>query len=766
MDTSNKGSANALNLDLSQQTDPDQLALSIEQFYKNDSVVKTQLGKNWERNQMMLDGQQWITWEENQNTGGMWKQLKVSKENEYIPRPVTNIMFDAYQTLKGYLLKTKPRITVRPNTQTHKDKSAAKLATLVSESNYERLGEDENYEYAASVLVGFGTVFKKSYWDTSYATLAKVPRMVEQPMLDPATGAMTGSQLVEAVDETGQPIVDEIPLGDVNSDVIEPYRIALDPLAMTLAKARWIMEYSIQPLDWIKTVYGKGTPPVAEGEIPQPAQPGEEGYTGRVEEVKAETSLNNSMRRFFQLKTSSGVKNGMMVDQGGASADTSLQNTAVVKEYYERPTQANPKGRLIVVANGIPLYVGESPCTGPELGDWHPYSECRWELVPGRFWAKSPLDDGAEIQKKLNSIDATVILTRKTMAIPQKLIPIGIGVEPGSWTGRPGKEIFFRADGAGGAKPENIPSAGVHESVFVEREKTLEDFKAVTGAIDILKGDRPPGVTAASALSMLYEVGTGKLFPVLSRWKRFIENDQKKQLRLISSKYKEPRPDFIRMLMLKNQELSEQEINDFIGEDMNDNCNVIIEAGSNIPKLQAAEQALKLEVAQTGALSLEQPANRSQFLQDLGISGYDNDIGPDTRRAEWENDLLRDLQHSPDNQPVVLVTDNHAVHKDVHGNFTKEPRFMSLPGPVQQAIFQHIQQHDDMEQQAMQMQAMQAAAMGQPPQGPAPSGHQPQGKPHASGNGVTAKQKEAIFGDALVPGQVKGSGQMRGPGQG
>lgn len=755
MPENNNAANSSFNLDLSGVEDPDQLASYIEKFYKNDSVVKTQLGRNWERNQMMLDGQHWLVWEENNQTGGMWKQLKVSKENEYIPRPVTNLMFDAYQTLKGYLLKTKPRISVRPNTLTHKDKSAAKLATLVSESNYERLGEDENYEYAASVLVGFGTVFKKSFWDTSYATQAKVPRMKEQPSFDPNTGQQNGTTLVPEVDENGQPVVDLIPIGDVNTEVIEPYRIALDPLAMSLNKARWIMEYSIQPLDWINTVYS-GVSPDGQ-QLP--------GYTGRVEEVKAETALNTSMRRFYQLKTSSGIKNGFAADSGGTSADPSLQNTAVVKEYYERPTQKHPKGRLIVVANNIPLYVGDSPYEGPELGDWHPYSECRWELVPGRFWGKSPLDEGADIQKKFNSIDATVILTRKTMAIPQRTIPLGIGVEPGSWTGRPGQEIFYRAEGAGGAKPETVPAAGVHESIFVERDKTLEDFKNITGSIDILKGDRPPGVTAASALSMLYEVGTGKLFPVLGRWKRFIESDQKKQLRLIANKYAEPRPDFIRMLMMRNEELSEQELNNFIGSDLYDNCNVIIEAGSNIPKLQAAEQALKLEVANTGALALDQPANRSQFLQDLGISGYDNDIGPDTRRAEWENDLLRGLEQSPDNMPVVLVTDNHAVHQDVHGNFTKEPRFMSLPLAVQQAVFQHIQQHEQYAQQAAQMQAMQAAAMGQPPSAPPQqSGNQPGPKPHASGKGITANQKDAIFSDALVPGQVKG-GNMRGPAQ-
>lgn len=743
-----RANPSTLNLDLSGIEDPTQLAQSIEQFYKNDSMVKTALAKHWERNQLMLDGQQWLQYEQNTQSGGMWKPIQVNKENEYIPRPVTNIMYDAYQTLKGYLLKTKPRITVRPNTMTHKDKSAAKLATLVSESNYERLGEDENYEYAASVLVGFGTVFKKSYWDISYVNQAEVPRMEEVPQTDPMTGQVVGSQLMPVVDPvTGQPVLDLVPMGDVNTDVIEPYRIALDPLAMSLNKTRWVMEYSIQPLDWIRTTYGKD----AEGYIP-----------GAVDEVKPEMSLNNSMRRFFQLKSSSGVRNGGLISNVGGSAEY-VENTAVVKEYYERPSESHPKGRLIVVANGITLYMGDSPCEGPELGDWHPYSECRWELVPGRFWAKSPLDDGAEIQKKLNSIDSTIILTRKTMAIPQKLIPLGIGIEKGSITGRPGQEFFYRADGSG-AKPENMQAAGLHESVFKERELTLEDFKAVTGAIDILKGDRPPGVTAASALSMLYEVGTGKLFPVLGRWKRFIESDQKKQLRLIASKYQEPRPDFIRMLMMRNQELSEQEINNFIGSDLYDNCNVIIEAGSNIPKLQAAEQALLMEVAATGALGLEQPSNKNEFLRRLGIAGFDNDVGPDTRRAEWENDLLKDIEINPDNKPVVLVTDKDEIHLEVHGNFTKEPRFMSMPLQVQQAVFVHIQEHHNAMQEKLQQQMLQSMMSGQPPEQQA-GANEPK-ELQSAGNGISTKQKEAVFGDALVPGQVKGSGQMRGPGQG
>lgn len=721
----------ASNLDLTNVEDPEQLALAIEGFYKSDSAVKTQLSYSWERNQLFLDGKQWIVYEGNRETGGAWKPLRVSKENEYIPRPVTNYFYDAFQTLKGYLLKTKPRITVKPNSQTNKDKGAAKLATLVSECNYERLKENYNYEYAAACLITYGTVFKKSYWDNSYISQVKVPKMTEQPKIDPMTMQPVGMETVPVLDEYGQPVFDTLPLGDVNTDIIEPFRMCLDPIGNDVHKMRWIMEYSIQPIDWIKTTYSKEA----------------EGYTGLVDEVKSESNLNNSMRRFLQLKTSSGTRTGTPSIEGAYGADVSIDNTAVVKEYYERPSQAHPKGRMVVVANGIPLYVGDSPCEGPELGDWHPYSECRWEIVPGRFWGKSPLDDGADIQKTMNSIDAVIILTRKTMAIPQKLIPLGIGITPGQWTGRPGQEIFYRNDGQG-SKPETTAAQGVHESVFVEREKRLEDFKQITGAIDILKGDRPPGVTAASALSMLYEVGTGKLFPILDRWKSFVENDQKKQLRLIAKNYKEPRPDFIRMLQSRNKDFSEADINNFIGQDLYDNCNVNIEAGSNVPKLQAAEQALLLEVAQTGSLSLDLPANRREFNTRLGIDGFDNDVGPDMKRAEWENDLLDNIKNSPDNKPVVLMVDKHSVHKECHANRMKEPSFMSLPIEVQQAYMTHYQEHEMMEEQTEHMKQMQAMMMGSEPPQPAP-GPNDHTNVAESGKGVPSTVSKALFSDPL-----------------
>jgi hypothetical protein len=339
------------------------------------------------------------------------------------------------------------------------------------------------------------------------------------------------------------------------------------------------------------------------------------------------------------------------------------------------------------------------------------------------------------------------------MAMPKVLLPIGCGISPGEWTGRPGQTHFYR-DTGNGAKPEQMPGVGVDPSVFTERAQRVGDMKEITGAIDILRGDRPPGVNAASALNLLYEVGTGKLFPILDRWKAFVEEDQKKQLRIIARYYKEPRPEFIRMMKMRNSDLSEMEINQFLGSDLYDNCNVIVEAGSNIPKLQASKQAMLMETAQLGVLNLQNPSNRVQFLEDMGVSGYDSDVEPDRKRAQWENDLLDNLRNSPDNKPIVLAVDNHALHIDEHQTRMKSPAWMSLPIEIQQAYMAHIQQHEQFQAQAMQAAMYQSIATGQPimPSAGMVGGNHPAGAEKGQGKGLNKDMKNAVMGsDVLTP---------------
>jgi hypothetical protein len=372
---------------------------------------------------------------------------------------------------------------------------------------------------------------------------------------------------------------------------------------------------------------------------------------------------------------------------------------------------------------------------------------------PRTILGKIPLDAAAEIQKQINAIDSVIVLNRKTMAIPQKLIPISAGIAHGSWTGRPGQEIFFR-DVGGSQPPQVIQAHGVDPTVFQERAQRVEDMKTITGAIDILKGDRPDGITAASALEMLYEVGMGKLFPILGRKKRFVTGDQKKQLRIISKFYKEPRPDFIRLLQQKNKEMSAEAISNFIGTDLLDNCNVVVEAGANVTKLQAAKKQELREAAQSGVLNLADPRNRAEYMQQMGITGFDADIGPDQKRAEMENSQLDNLQNMPQKQPIVLQWDQDAIHIQVHEKRMKEASWLELPPATQQAYMQHWMQHQQAAQQKQQLANMQAMAAGQPPQ---PAHARP--CPHRCVSNPQAKAPRTKLATPLPPTRFKAQAQ-------
>jgi len=110
---------------------------------------------------------------------------------------------------------------------------------------------------------------------------------------------------------------------------------------------------------------------------------------------------------------------------------------------------------------------------------------------------------------------------------------------------------------------------------------------------------------------------------------------------------------------------------------------------------------------------LEKPENRMQFLEDLGISGYDEDVSPDVKRAQYENDLLDDMERDPEGlRPVVLMVDDHKLHQEIHARRMKEPSFMELPAEIQQSYLAHYEEHQkfiDMQQQTRELQAMQGA---------------------------------------------------------
>ncbi len=142
-----------------------------------------------------------------------------------------------------------------------------------------------------------------------------------------------------------------------------------------------------------------------------------------------------------------------------------------------------------------------------------------------------------------------------------------------------------------------------------------------------------------------------------------------------------------------------------------------------------------------------------EFLRQLGVTGFDNDVGPDVKRAEWENDLLDNLHNNPNNKPVLFDADDDAVHIEIHNKRVKQPSFMSLPLECQQAYFMHVQAHEQSASMKQQAQMMQQMAM----QGPPPGGQAPQAMSPSHMGQPPKAVKEALHADVLSPAPLGGS---------
>ena len=722
----------------------DDLASRIETYYKQDMADKLLRAYVWDEAIRFVDGDQHIEYNVSTNR---FQQVSITRNNDYIPRPITNFILPTVRTVISQLTKQKPEAIVRPNSNDPRDVAAGKVADLILDVKYEELREEEKQQEKCSWGVCCGTVFKKVFWNESTNKVLRIPKVENIkrnalgedgsniPELDNFGNQMTDStgnpiyqqEEVEqpVLDELGNPVNDEIQIGDVDTAVIPPFNIAMPLQTRSPLELTWIMEYSIQTVDWIKEQYDQDG----------------DGYTGEAKELTEEKDLNTVLQIEYRLRTLVGRRSGGHYSTG-SSGYIDIKNSAVLKEFYSKPNKDYPKGRMVVVANSRTLYAGDNPYYVEGHDDsWNPYVEWRFDIIPGRAWGKSLVDELIPINRRINSIDALIILNRKTMAIPQWLIPNGCGVPNGYINGRPGLNILYNPVGANGAKPEKVQPSPLPQQIYDERSQAVDDLKALGMTNQVLEGENPTGVKTAYQLEQLQENALANFGSTFQRWEKSFEREQTKILLLISQRYKEPRPEFGKKLRAINKDITDIELEMFLGEDLRDNVNVRVENGSSIPRSRAGENAVLREAIQNQLLNLDNPVSKNEIYARLGLKGIDYEKSPDIKRAQWENSIIEqgdinNLVVTPSQplpqqlvidpmsgQPVidpmtgqpqmqgggmippatVLELDDDITHIIIHSARIKDP---NVPAETRQKYLVHIEEH-------LQHQAAGAQAAGQ-----------------------------------------------------
>lgn len=611
------------------ETDFQEIGQIVNDAYHQSYGYLEQLGIQWEQNIRFYEGDQYIFYNE---TIKNYEIIPLTKFNDFIPRPVTNLLLPIEQTMTSLLTKTAPNATVAQNSCNEYDSLGAKLAERVKDAKWEMDNEVINHIMSAKIMQLVGTVFRKDYWDPTKGGVQVLPTL---------EGEKT------------------IPIGDTAVKIMSPFEIIPDK-----DNGLWFIETSLEPLWWIRAAYCKSG----------------NGYTGVApEDIKEDKDFTTNMSIRYRLKSSTGMGGrGVGTDSGG------VKGHAVLKIGYFAPTESHPKGGMVVFAGGKCLYCNDSPTYDPILeSSWHPFSWTFWERHPFRFHGISLFENLVPLQKRINAIDALIILNRMLNVAPQWLIPRGCGIPEGYLNGSPGLQVWFNPVGTSGMVPQRLQGSNLASDVWKERQDLVTQMHMIAGDNEVIQGQRPEGVNTLGGLNLLLEQSYSKFSPLIKGWEKYIEDGQKKKLFLISRKYREERPGFTQRLQAMNKDNLEIEIKSFTGLMIGDNIDVKIESGSTIPKSQIALEQKMLELQGRGLLGdvspMGNPIANQQFLEEFGVAKFDSETNADVKKAKFVVSVLKGINEgraAPEDYPPLMVYDNVMIHKKVIEDAMKVPGFV------------------------------------------------------------------------------------------
>lgn len=634
----------------------DVVAAEVQLCFTESKNAISQTLKEIQEMVLYWQGEQYLTYND---TIDQYEPLPDNEYTSYIPRPMDNLLSTPVETIVSMLIQNKPIANVIQNSDKSQDRNRAKLAESILNAKYDIDGEQRNYEKAFRIGTICRNAYRKDYWDTSGMQTVQVDIML--------------------ADGTKQVV--EKPLGDNAVKILTPFEITPDIKNSVdcIDDGLFIFEDQEQPIDFIKSQFDKT----------------EDGYTGFAKDIQADMNTSISFTYLDALRGSDKSNNNTSGKYG------------TLIECYTRPIPEAPQGYKIVMCSGKLLFMKPSIYTYEDGTNWHPYSEWRYKIHPLRHYGICLLDPLLPIQKRYNSILALEALTRETMAIPQWLVPNGsIGVEDYP-TGEPGLIVPF--DSINGEKPQRIDGKGLSPTVYREKDSCEQKIQQIAGTNDILQGSRPQGVSTATELNMLLEQSMSVHSPKIQGAERFIAISQGKKLNLIRRMYEEPRQTLINRVKALNSDNREVEINDFFtGQELGDNIDVRIEAGSSLPKLKSAQRSNLMEAYQAQLLGdltpMGNPSGNRLFLQKMGIEQFPTSNNDDLKRAEWENDLLR---QGNKNDVKALPTDNQLLHFMAIIGEVKRPEFFDSNTPEIVAMYnEHAMEHWKMMEDPEKMQVL------------------------------------------------------------
>jgi hypothetical protein len=489
----------------------DQELLELWQKIRKECIdTRLVFERQWHRNVLYTLGRQWI--EYHSNAGG-WKDKRLA---QWMPRPVTNKCKETVQAIRSIFTAVHLGVMVRPNGQDPKNVAAAgtadDLAPLIHENHHM---DDVMMEFDFWLLV-CGNAFLHTFvdYDVKYGTVSdpslqcadcgNVAKTTEIVDASNACPQCQGTNLTQAKDEEGNDITNERPKG-------QPVTIPLSPLEIAFSNSyqRFRDLPYVVRLRWRTKAYYEGHPQLRD----------------LVTEISWEKGSGDlPLQLFRSLSQHNDLGLAPQYLMGSELSGSDREDGITEYEINYKPCDAYPDGLVFRVVGdkegGKILHLEDSeaipgplPYKDAQGNPLFTFAHAAYEHVGGRVLGSGVIDLIVQKQDQLNQLDSMMLLCLNRMANPVWIIPKGAGI--GKLNGMPGLVVEWDSLTLGGTgKPERAAGIDLAAGFFTLREQYLSDIEELSGTFDIMKGAKPTGVEAFSALQLLDERSKGRFTPV------------------------------------------------------------------------------------------------------------------------------------------------------------------------------------------------------------------------------------------------------------
>jgi hypothetical protein len=583
--------------------------------------------RGWWRNLLYVLGRQWIYYDRRKS---QWLDKRMAK---WMPRPVTNKCAEAVEAIQANFAAIKLSMIARPIGGDIKNVAAAEVTDKIQPYIYQEHAMDQVLRDMDYWLTVTGNAFLHPHWDKEAArgeivipyeeclTCGEVlsPSQLAGPMAmcPKCQGTEFSNDPIDP--ETGEPLGERSFVGKGRTDALSPFEIAVPPIYREFDDTPVVLHMAWRPKSYFQDRY-----PEAAKKL-----------------VFQKTPSERSIQLLRTLSTMNDMSAIPLSFSWGTSQDLE-QDGHTEYRLWHKPTRDFPQGlRMTVLGEGDGAIIlreddtikpGPLPYTTRDGRPIMPFIHVGYQPIGGRLWARSPLDLAIQKQDQINQLDCMTQLSLQRMGNPIWLEPKGSEVK--HFTGEPGLVVRYNPMIGQNVKPERIPGEAISNSVFQLRQQYLDDFEQLCGTYDVLKGTKPAGVEAFSALQLLVERGQARLATVFSERGEGV----RKWFAIALELAREFGPTRrVESILSPNGGWTQEY---FETAQLDGDVEIVVEDGSQAPKTSLGRRAAIEQANQLRMIDPMDPEQRYTILQGFGLSDLVKTLDFDVKSALQEQDAF------------------------------------------------------------------------------------------------------------------------------